>query len=57
LELKQKGNSLFSFEVTPSKVSIAPHEFAYAKINFKPEIMAVYEGEFIARVMHPSATE
>jgi len=33
-------------------LSIAPHEFAYAKINFKPEIMAVYEGVFMAKVLH-----
>lgn len=45
------------FEIFPSTVSIPPHEYVYAKINFNPQIMAVYEGIFFAKVLHPAATE
>ena len=48
---------MFGFSVEPQKISIAPHEFVYVKINFKPEIMAVYEGIFIAKVLHLAAKE
>ena len=48
---------MFGFQVSPSTVSIPPHEYVYAKINFNPEIMAVYEGVFVAKVIHPAATE
>lgn len=57
LELSPKGSSLFSFEVSPKTVSIIPHEFVYVQLKFLPEIMAVYEGVFVAKILHQAATE
>ncbi len=43
---------MFAFEVSPKTSTISPHEYIYANITFKPEIMAVYKGTFIAKVIH-----
>ena len=51
-DVKSKGNSNFAFSIFPKTITISPHEYVYVKINFKPEIMSVYEGTFEAVVMH-----
>ena len=48
--VRQKNDALFAFEVFPKTLKINPHESAYVKIKFLPEIMAVYEGVFEAKV-------
>lgn len=48
--IKQKNDALFAFEVFPKSLKINPHESAYVKIKFTPDIMAVYEAVFEARV-------
>ena len=41
---------LFSFTISPEKLTINPNEFAYFKVGFKPDIMAKYSGIFEAIV-------
>jgi hydrocephalus-inducing protein len=43
-----KKNALFAFDIAPKQAKINPHEFIYVKLQFKPDIMAQYEGAFTA---------
>ena len=57
LEVNPKNSDdMFAFEVTPKKSTISPHDSIYAKITFKPEIMAVYKGTFVAKVVHENSS-
>ena len=49
---KKNPNAIeqFAFEVEPKEVKIPPHEHFYAKLIFKPTIMASYAGLFEAIV-------
>ena len=47
---RKNSSGLFSFSVTPERMTINPNEFAYFKVGFKPEIMAKYSGVFEAIV-------
>lgn len=40
----------FAFEVSPESVKIPPHENAYVKVSFKPDVMMSYGGIFEAVV-------
>lgn len=51
-----KKNALFAFEVSPKQAKINPHEFIYVKIQFKPDIMAQYEGAFTATIENGDST-
>ena len=54
--IKNKNDSLFAFEVFPKTLKINPHESAYIKIKFFPDIMAVYEAIFEAKVINGDDT-
>ena len=52
MDVKNKDEALSAFSLFPKRTVINPHEYVYIKITFKPEIMAVYEGTFEAKVIH-----
>jgi hydrocephalus-inducing protein len=54
-EIKKRpgsNNDLSVFSVEPKEVKIQPHDSVYAKVTFKPTIMASYGAQFEALVDH-----